>query len=166
MRALCSWVPGDLAIPLRSGFSDPMRERSIFGVTPCPRRVVDSTRRRSEFRHDSASLPQAPVPKDLLGLSGGRNLSRGIRTVTRLRMYSTHLSGRVQQYGVRGFYWFGYRHVPPGGACSGGGASLPADRPDMLASVLSRSWERRSRLGNVRLHWPTLCSGPRSEERL
>lgn len=112
MKALRSWATTDLAMPLRSGISDPVRGRSTFGVTPSLRRAINSMSRRSEFSYDSARLPQEdPVPKDFPSLSEERNLSKNIRTVTRLRMYSARPSRRVQRYGVRGFYRFGYRHI-------------------------------------------------------
>jgi hypothetical protein len=164
MRALCSWATTGLAIPLRSGTSDPMRGRSTFGVRPSLRRVIDLMSRRSEFWHDSASLPQeAPVPKDFPGLSKERNLSTTIGTVTRLRMYSTHPSRRVQQYGVRGFYRFGYKYIfPPRRPSHSGLAWRAADRPEM--SVKSRSWGGQPS-GNARLHWLISSNDPSFEER-
>jgi hypothetical protein len=167
MKALCSWATTDSAISLRSGTSDAVRGRSNFGVTPCLQRVTDSISGRSEFWHDSASLPQeAPVAKDFLGLTKERNLSKTTVPVTHLRMYSTHPPGRVQQYRFRGFYRFGCRHIfAPRRPTCGGLAWRPPDRPGVSALVQSRSWERGEPLGNARLCWPISSNNPIFEER-
>ena len=169
MKALCHRATIDSAIPLRSGTSHPTRERSTFGLAPCPQRVIDSISDRSKFRHDSAGLP----PK---GSCPRRFPLVWVERVTcqeaseRLHPYGgiSHIRpGGSHDTGVRRFYWFGYRHIfPPGGPSRGGLAWRPADRLEMSALVQSRSWERRTPLGNVRLHWPTSCNDPRFEERL
>jgi hypothetical protein len=167
MKALCNWATADSAISLRSGTSDLMRGRSTFSVTLCLQRVIDSISRRSEFWHDSASLPQeTPVHKDFRGLTEKRNLSRNIGTVTRLRICFTHPSGRVQQYGVRGFYRFGYRHIfaPRRSSCDGLAWRL-ADRSKMSALVRSRSRERGEPLGNARPCRPISSNDPSFEEK-
>jgi hypothetical protein len=169
MKALCSWVTTDLAIPLRSGTSDPTRGRSTFGVTPCLQRVIDSISRRSEFRHDSAGPPPGRSCRQRFPLVRVESVTCQ-EASERLCLYVCipHTRpGECNNTGVRTFYRFRHRHIfRPGGPSRGGLAWRPADRPEMSALVQSRSWERRDPLGNVRLHWPTSSNDPSFEERL